>query len=178
MNQRLTTKERSFAMTAAMLNALNDQLNHELYAAYLYLSMAAYLEQNNLPGFGHWMKVQSQEEVGHAMKFYNFILDRGGKVTLKTVAQPPAEFDSPLDIFKKALAHEQKVTGLINKLYELALSEKDYPAQVMLQWFIDEQVEEEKSASEIIAKLEMIGDSKSSLLYLDSELGKRSSEKE
>ncbi|MCX7983918.1 MAG: ferritin [Bacteroidetes bacterium] len=165
-------------MTTTLLTALNDQVNHEFYAAYLYLSMSAYFEANNLNGFAHWMKVQAQEEVGHALKIYNFILDRGDKVTLKSIAQPPTEFKSPLDSFQQALQHEKKVTGLINSLYELSLKEKDYPAQVMLQWFIDEQVEEEKNASEIIAKLEMIGDSKGMLLHLDHQLGKRKAEEE
>lgn len=165
-------------MTTTMLTALNDQINHELYSAYLYLSMAAYFESKNLPGFANWMKVQAQEETGHAMKFYEFILDRGGVVTLKAIAQPPTDFKSPLEVFKQSLEHEKKVTALINKLYEQALTDKDYPAQVMLQWFIDEQVEEEKNASEIIARLEMIGDSKGSLLYLDHELGKRKAEEE
>lgn len=165
-------------MTNSLLNALNEQVNHEFYAAYLYLSMSAYFEASTLPGFAHWMKVQAQEEVGHAMKIYSFILDRGEKVTLKAIAQPPTEFKSPLDAFQQALAHEQKVTSLINSLYELAQKEKDYPAQVMLQWFIDEQVEEEKNASEIVTKLQMIGDSKGMLLHLDHQLGKRKAEEE
>lgn len=165
-------------MTTTLLTALNDQINHELYSAYLYLSMAAYFESKNLPGFATWMKVQAQEETGHAMKFYDFIMARGGVVTLKAIAQPPADFKSPLEVFRQSLEHEKKVTALINKLYEQALTDKDYPAQVMLQWFINEQVEEEKNASEIIARLEMIGDSKGSLLYLDHELGKRKAEEE
>lgn len=163
-------------MTPTMQTALNEQINHELYSAYLYLSMAAYFEGKNLPGFANWMKIQAQEETAHAMKFYNFIFDRNGTVTLKAIAQPPTEFKSSLEVFKQALEHEQKVTTLITKLYEQALTEKDYPTQVMLQWFIDEQVEEEKNVTEIIARLEMIGDSKGSLLYLDHELGKRKAE--
>ena len=163
-------------MTTTLQSAFNEQINHELYSAYFYLSMAAYFEAKNLPGFANWMKVQAKEETGHAMKFYDFIFDRGGIVTLKAIAQPQTEFKSPLEVFKQVLEHEKKVTALINKLYEQALAEKDYPSQVMLQWFIDEQVEEEKNASDIIARLEMIGDSKGSLLYLDHELGKRKAE--
>ncbi|HOV99375.1 MAG TPA: ferritin [Bacteroidota bacterium] len=165
-------------MTTAMLNALNEQINQELFSAYLYLSMAAHFEATNLPGMAQWMKVQAHEETIHAMKFYNFILDRGGKVTLKAIAQPQTEFKSPMDIFKQALEHEKKVTSLINKLYEQAQADKDYPAQVMLQWFINEQVEEEKNATEIVARLELIGESKGQLVYLDHELGKRKAEQE
>ncbi len=165
-------------MTTAMLNALNEQINQELFSAYLYLSMAAHFEATNLPGMAQWMKVQAHEETIHAMKFYNFIFDRGGKVTLKAIAQPQTEFKSPMDIFKQALEHEKKVTSLINKLYEQAQADKDYPAQVMLQWFINEQVEEEKNASDIVARLELIGESKGQLVYLDHELGKRKAEQE
>jgi ferritin len=165
-------------MTTAMLNALNEQINQELFSAYLYLSMAAHFEATNLPGMAQWMKVQAHEETIHAMKFYNFIFDRGGKVTLKAIAQPQTEFKSPMDIFKQALEHEKKVTSLINKLYEQAQVDKDYPAQVMLQWFINEQVEEEKNASDIVARLELIGESKGQLVYLDHELGKRKAEQE
>jgi len=165
-------------MTTAMLNALNEQINQELFSAYLYLSMAAHFEATNLPGMAQWMKVQAHEETIHAMKFYNFIFDRGGKVTLKAIAQPQTEFKSPMDIFKQALEHEKKVTSLINKLYEQAQADKDYPAQVMLQWFINEQVEEEKNATEIVARLELIGESKGQLVYLDHELGKRKAEQE
>jgi ferritin len=165
-------------MTTAMLNALNEQINQELFSAYLYLSMAAHFEATNLPGMAQWMKVQAHEETIHAMKFYNFILDRGGKVMLKAIAQPQTEFKSPMDIFKQALEHEKKVTSLINKLYEQAQADKDYPAQVMLQWFINEQVEEEKNATEIVARLELIGESKGQLVYLDHELGKRKAEQE
>ncbi len=165
-------------MTTAMLNALNEQINQELFSAYLYLSMAAHFEATNLPGMAQWMKVQAHEETIHAMKFYNFIFDRGGKVTLKAIAQPQTELKSPMDIFKQALEHEKKVTSLINKLYEQAQADKDYPAQVMLQWFINEQVEEEKNASDIVARLELIGESKGQLVYLDHELGKRKAEQE
>ncbi|MBI4811485.1 MAG: ferritin, partial [Ignavibacteriales bacterium] len=128
----------------SMQDAINSQINEELYSSYLYLAMAAHFDAINLSGFAHWMKVQSDEERSHAMKFYNYIYDRGGRVSLKTIPQPPAKFKSPLDVFKQVLEHEQKITKLINKLYELAIKEKDYPTEMMLHWFINEQVEEEK----------------------------------
>lgn len=153
--------------------ALNDQIQAELYSAYMYLAMAAYFEHINLPGHAHWMKLQSQEETEHAMRIYSFVSETGGRVTLKAIEKPPADFDSPLDVFEKTYQHEQKVTRLINELYQLAIEEKDYATQVMLQWFIDEQVEEEASAEEILEKLRMIEDKKHALLMLDRELGQR-----
>lgn len=154
-------------------DAMNEQIKNELFSAYLYLSMAAYFEARNLGGFAHWMRIQSQEEVEHAMKFFNFINDRGGKVSLMAIEQPKAEWKSALDAFNDAYAHEQLVTSMINNVYEVALKEKDYPAQVMLQWFIDEQVEEEKNASEIVEHLKMIEERGSAMLMLDKQLGKR-----
>jgi ferritin len=157
----------------AVKDAMNRQIQHELYSAYLYLSMSAYCEAQNLPGFAHWMRLQAQEEVEHAMKFYNFVYDRGGRVTLLAIDQPPTEFQSPLDVFEKTLEHEQKVTGMIHDLYALAVQEKDYPSQVFLQWFVDEQVEEEKSAADIIEMLKRVGDHGPALIMLDRELAKR-----
>ena len=154
-------------------DAMNEQIKDELYSAYLYLSMSAYCEEANLPGFAHWMRVQAQEEVSHAMKFYHFIYERGGRVILKAIGQPPTEFQSPLDIFEQTLGHEQKVTGLINDLYTLAVEEKDYASQAFLQWFVTEQVEEEASATQIVEILKMIGDKGHALLLLDRELGGR-----
>jgi ferritin len=153
--------------------ALNDQIQMELESAYIYLGMAAYAEQKNLPGFAHWMRMQWQEEIAHAMKMFDFIHDRGGKVALKSLSRPPASYSGPLDVMKKTLKHEQKVTASITKLYELALKEKDYPSQILLQWFIDEQTEEEKAASDIIAQLEMAGDSGAGLVMVDRELAGR-----
>lgn len=153
--------------------AMNDQLQRELEAAYIYLSMAAYCEAQNLPGFAHWMQVQFEEETEHALKFYNFIHDRGGRVVLQAIPQPPTEFESPLDVFEKALAHEQKVTGHINDLYALAVAEKDYASQVFLQWFVEEQVEEERSAGDIVDTLKMIGDKGHALIMLDRQLAQR-----
>jgi ferritin len=154
-------------------DAINEQINTELFSAYLYLSMSAHFETQNLSGFANWTRVQYQEETGHAMKLYKYVFDRGGTVTLKAIAQPATKFKTPMDIFKEILKHEQKVTSLINKLYELAVKEKDYAAQIFLQWFINEQVEEEKNASDIITMLEMIGDSPVSLIMADRQLGAR-----
>jgi len=152
---------------------INEQINAELFSAYLYLSMSAHFESQNLSGFANWMRVQYQEETGHAMKLYKYVFDRGGAVTLKAIAQPATKFKTPLDIFKEILKHEQKVTSLINKLYELAVKEKDYAAQIFLQWFINEQVEEEASATDVIWMLDMSAGSKGALFMADKTLGKR-----
>ncbi|GAB4469491.1 MAG: ferritin [Anaerolineales bacterium] len=162
----------------AMQDAMNEQIKNELYSAYLYLSMAAHFESKTLGGFANWLRLQAQEELNHAMKFYNFILERGGEVTLKAIDQPPSSWKSNLEAFEQVLQHEQKVTKNITDLYELALKEKDYPSQVMLQWFIEEQVEEEKNATEIIEKLKMIEAHGTAVLMLDHELGKRTPEEE
>ncbi len=163
-------------ISRAMQDAINKQIRDELYSAYLYLSMAAYFEDTSLPGFASWMRMQSQEEVSHAMKLFDFVNERGGRVTLHAIDQPPLEFESPQAVFEATYEHEQKVTGLIHDLYELALEEKDYPAQVMLHWFIDEQVEEEDGVSAILDVLERVGDKGQGLLMLDRELGQRGAE--
>jgi ferritin len=160
-------------LSKKLQEAFNDQIQAEMASAYLYLSMAAYCEENNLKGFSHWLRAQYNEEVSHAMKMFDFVLERGGKVALKAIEAPPADFGSPLAVFEKVLAHEQHVTARINSLYELALAEKDYPSQIFLQWFITEQVEEEASASEIIEKMKIAGDKGSALVWMDKELGKR-----
>lgn len=160
-------------LSQALQDAINEQIKNELYSAYIYLSMSAHFEATNLPGFARWMRLQSQEEVSHAMRLFDYIYDRGSRVTLHAIDQPPAEFKSPLDIFQRALEHEQKVTGMINRLYGLAVTENDYPTQVELQWFITEQVEEEKSAGYIVEQLEMIGEHSPSLIMLDRQLGAR-----
>ena len=160
-------------LSKSMQDAINEQIKNELYSAYLYLSMSAYCETNSLPGFAHWMRMQSQEEVEHAMKFFDFVNERGGRVVLQAIDQPPLEFESPRAVFEQTLEHERKVTGMIHSLYELALEEKDYAAQILLHWFIDEQVEEESSAAQILDTLEMIGDKGQALVMLDRELGKR-----
>ena len=160
-------------ITKAIQEAMNDQINKELYSAYLYLSMAAYFEDKNLPGFAHWMRVQESEEREHAMKFYDFIIERGGRVLLKAIDQPKTEWTSTLEVAEEVAAHEAKVTASIYALYETALKEKDYPAQVMLQWFITEQVEEEKNAAEIVANLKLIEKGGTAVFVLDHQLGKR-----
>ena len=160
----------------AMQDAMNEQINKELYSSYLYLSMAAYFEDKNLMGFAHWMRLQAEEEREHAMKFYNFILDRGGRVQLKAIDAPETEWKSNLQIAEQVAEHEGKVTASINNLYEIALKEKDYPAQVMLQWFISEQVEEEKNAQELVAKLKLIEERGTAVLMLDHRLSKRKGE--
>lgn len=155
-------------------DAINNQIQAELYSAYLYLSMSAYSESKNLAGFAHWLKLQYQEETGHALKLIDYLQERGGKVELKRIDAPPSEFGTPLEVFEQTLAHEEHVTSLINKLYEIAVEEKDYAAQIFLQWFITEQVEEEASASAVVERLKIIGDkSPGGILYLDKELGKR-----
>ncbi len=160
-------------ISSAMQDAINVQIRDELYSAYLYLSMAAYFESTSLPGFASWMRIQSQEEVSHAMKLFDFVNERGGRVTLHAIEQPPLEFESPRAVFETTYEHEQKVTGLIHDLYEVALEEKDYAAQVMLHWFIDEQVEEEDGVSQILDVLERVGDNDQGLLMIDRELGRR-----
>src|ERR687886_545449 len=160
-------------LSQTVQDAINDQIGKEVYSAYLYLSISGYFESINLPGFARWMRIQYQEELQHALKFFDFINDREGRVALKAIPAPPGDFQSPLDAFQQALEHERAVTGMINQLYSLALRENDYPAQVLLQWFISEQVEEEKNASNIVEQLKMAGDSGSALLILDRELGAR-----
>jgi ferritin len=153
---------------------MNQQIMHEMYSAYMYLSMSAHCESVNLPGFAKWLRMQANEEMEHAMKFYDFIHERNGKVVLLTIDQPPSEFGTPLEIFEQVYAHEQKVTGLINGIYEVSLKENDYPSQIFLHWFIEEQVEEESNSSQILETLKMIGDSANGLFMLDRQLGKRS----
>ena len=159
-----------------MQDAMNEQINKELFSSYLYLSMAAWFEDRNLPGFANWMRIQADEEREHAMKFYEFILERGGKVQLKAIGAPKAEWSSTLEAVEEVAAHEGKVSASIHALYELALKEKDYPAQVMLQWFITEQVEEEKNAAELVANVKMIEAHETAVLMLDHRLSKRKDE--
>lgn len=160
----------------SMQDAINDQINKELYSSYLYLSMAAYLEDRNLAGFAHWMRVQETEEREHAMKLYDFIVERGGRVMLKAIEAPKTEWKSTLELAEEVAAHEAVVTASIHALYELALKEKDYSAQIMLQWFITEQVEEERNAAEIVSNLKLIEDRGTAILMLDHRLAKRGGE--
>lgn len=154
-------------------DAINNQIQAEMDSAYIYLAMSVYSESKNLRGFAHWLKTQYNEEMEHAFKLLNYLTERGGIVKLQAIAAPAAEFGTPVEVFEKVLAHEIHVTSLITKLYELAVEEKDYAAQIFLQWFIEEQVEEEGNASAILERLKMIGNSNGSLLYIDKELGKR-----
>ncbi len=161
-------------MLSAKLEAtLNDQLNSELYSAHLYLSMAAYFESENLRGFAHWMRVQYQEETSHAMRIFDYINDRGGRVVVQAVSQPPAEFESVQAVMEKTLEHEREVTAMIEDLYREAQAERDYATHVLLEWFIEEQVEEEKSAVEIVENLRLIGGDGTGLLILDARLAER-----
>ena len=160
-------------LDAKMEKALNDQIVAEMYSAYLYLSMAAYLDGEGLGGFAKWMRAQFQEEQAHALKMFNYVGERGGRVRLCAIEAPPSEWDSPLDVFETTLAHEQMVTGLINKLVDLALELSDHATDNFLRWFVTEQVEEEDSADSIRQQLKLVGSNGQGLLMLDRELGAR-----
>jgi ferritin len=155
--------------------ALNDQLNAEMYSGYLYLSMNAYFKSINLDGFANWMYHQAIEEMEHGMKFYDFINQRGGRVTLQAIEAPRTEWASSLDVFEETLKHEQKVTGLINALVDTALAENDHATNIFLQWFVTEQVEEEESVGGVLEQLKLLGDAKGGLFMMDRELEKRGS---
>lgn len=163
-------------LSQAVQEAINDQIHHEFHSAYVYLSMSAYLEAANFTGFAKWMRVQAKEEVMHAMKLFDFVNDRNGRVTLKTLEQPPAEWKSVLDVFEQALKHEQKVTSMIHSLYALATKENDYATQVALTWFINEQVEEEATATSVVDRLKIANNDGAALLILDGQLGARTDE--
>ncbi|MBW1998903.1 MAG: ferritin [Deltaproteobacteria bacterium] len=160
-------------LSKTMEKALNDQVNAEMYSAYLYLAMEAYFQSVGLNGFATWMRVQTQEELVHAMKIYDFINERGGRVTLRAIEAPPTEWDSPLGVFQAAYEHEQKVTGLINDLVDLSQAEKDHATHNFLQWFVGEQVEEEDSANKVVEKIKLVGEAQGGLFMLDRELGQR-----
>lgn len=163
-------------MNKKVVDIINSQINHEFYSAYFYLSMAAHCDSQNLPGMAKWLTMQAGEEQEHALKFFNYLLERGEKVTLQAIAQPPVTFGKPVEIFKQVYEHEQKVTALINGIYEAALAEKDYPTQILCQWFINEQVEEEKNASTILDLLTKVGDNIGALYQYDSVLGHRAAD--
>lgn len=156
-----------------MQGALNKQLNAELYSSYLYLSMAAHFQSANLDGFANWMRVQAREELMHAMKFYDYIDERAGRVVLHPVEAPPSEWDSPLAVFENVYRHEQGVTGMINKLVDLAIEASDHATNNFLQWFVAEQVEEEASVDEVVQKLKLVADDPSGLFMIDRELAQR-----
>ncbi|MDD3754270.1 MAG: ferritin [Methanobacterium sp.] len=156
-----------------MRESLNFQLNRELYSGYLYLAMAAYFEDQDLPGFGNWMRIQGQEELSHAMKFYDYLVQKGSRVQLAEIETPQKEWDSPLAVFEQVYEHEKMVTGLINDLVDLAIELKDHATNNFLQWFVAEQVEEEESSSGVLHKVKMVGESNRGLYMLDQELGQR-----
>ena len=160
-------------MSTVVLEALNQQINAELGASYEYLAMSAWCSSQNLLGTAKWLRLQSQEEYGHAMKLYDFVLDRGGEVSLKAMAAPVQKYASLHDVFERVSKQEQAVSGQIDSLYELAFKEKAFSATVELQWFLTEQVEEEQSVREILAKLQMVRNDPASLLDLDRDLGSR-----
>ena len=154
--------------------AINNQIKEEMYSAYLYLSMSAWFDERSLKGFANWMYIQYQEEMFHAMKFYKYIIERGGHIELKDIPKPDSEFKTPLLAFEATLKHEEFITGRINDLVVVAREDNDNATLNMLQWFVDEQVEEEANASELVERLKLVGDSNSSLLMLDKDLGSRS----
>jgi ferritin len=156
-----------------MEKAINKQINAEIYSSYLYLSMCAYFEAISLNGLANWMRQQTQEEMFHAMKMYDYVNARGGRVILQAIAQPPSDWTSTADVFENVRTHEQKVTGLINDLVNLALDERDHATNIFLQWFVSEQVEEEAAAGAIVDKLKLIKDDANGLFMLDRELGLR-----
>ena len=160
-------------LSQKMEKAYNDQINAELYSAYLYMSMASWFEGQQMMGFAHWLKVQSQEEMTHALKLYGHVNERGGRVQLAAIAGPPMDWNSPLAVFEEVLKHEQKVTGLINNLVDLAQAEKDHASFNFLQWFVGEQVEEEASAQDVIGKLKMVDQTSGGLFMLDKEMAAR-----
>jgi ferritin len=156
-----------------MQDAFNEQMKHEFYSSYLYLSMSAYCESANLPGLAQWMRAQATEEVKHAMKIFDHLMDRGARVQLQAIGRPPVDFASPREVFEQAHRHEEQVTASINDVYGLAVDERDFASRVFLDWFVQEQVEEEKTSGLLAEQLKMVGDDRLGLLMLDRELGKR-----
>jgi ferritin len=155
---------------------INDQIAHEFHAAYIYLAIAAHFESESYEGFARWMRLQAKEETGHAMRLFDYLVERGERIELKQIDQPKQDYGTPPEAFRAALEHERKVTGQINRMYEAAVEANDYPTQIMLQWFIQEQVEEENSTGTAVEQLEMAGESKAALLMLDGRFGARSAE--
>ena len=156
-----------------MLNALNEQINAEQYSAFLYMSMSAYFNDKGLPGFANWMYVQCQEELSHANKFFNYVVERGGKAEIKAIKQMPTTWEGIIDVYEATLEHEQMVTGLINGLMDVAVAESDHAAQSFLRWFVDEQVEEEANVQEILDTLKLINGQGNGIFLLDREMRQR-----
>lgn len=161
------------AMKTNLVQAFHTQIQAEFQSAYVYLSMASWFTENNLPGFATWMRVQWEEETQHAMKLVDFLHNRGEAVVLHAIASPTATYASPLDVFERVREHEQTITSSINALYEMSLQEKDLPSQIVLQWFINEQVEEEATVVDIIERLRMVGSDGPSIYLFDREMGTR-----
>lgn len=160
-------------MDANVEAAMNRHINRELFSSYLYLSMAAWCEAEGLRGFSHWMRLQSVEENVHVMKFFDFVLDRGGRVEFLELAAPQREWDSPLDVFQAALDHEREVSGYINELMDAVIDARDHAANVFLQWFVQEQVEEEATVADIVSRLQLVGEDGRGILLIDQELAAR-----
>ena len=160
-------------MDAQLEKLLQEQIKNEWYSAYLYISMAAWAESMNLQGFAHWMTRQAGEEQEHGRKFFDFLIDRGIKVALQAIPQPPSDFASPLDLFEKSLEHERKVTAMIHAIADMAEKVKDHPTKVFIQWFVTEQVEEEKNASHYAEILKRIPPGSSGIFQVDHRLSKR-----
>lgn len=156
--------------------AINNQIKNEYYSSYIYLSMAAHCESINMQGFAKWTRTQSEEEMKHAMRLFDYVIDQDARVVLQSIPKPPLGFGSLTKMFQQVLDHEREVTSMINKLYELAINDGDHATTVELQWFISEQVEEEKSAKDILDKLKLAGDNPSALLILDHQLSERAVE--
>ncbi|MCT4660764.1 MAG: ferritin [Tissierellales bacterium] len=161
-------------LKASLEKAINEQITAEMYSAYLYLSMAAYFEEQNLPGFANWMRVQFEEEQFHAMKFFDYVNERGGRVRLGAIEQPQIEWNGPIDVFEETYKHEQHVTSLINNLMDLAIEERDHAMKSFLNWYIDEQVEEEANVTSLLDQLKLIDGKGHGMLMLDRELSQRS----
>jgi ferritin len=156
-----------------LLDLFQEQIRNELESAYKYLGMAAYFESTPYGGFAKWMRKQAQEEMEHAMKFFDYVNDRGNHIELFPIASMPTHYTSPREVFQETLAHEQQVTHLIHEMYRVALETKDFAAQILLQWYITEQVEEEKQAQDILDQIEAVGDNIAALMKIDSRVGKR-----
>jgi len=161
-------------LSKTMQDALNEQINAEIWSAYLYLSMSAYFEDNNLPGFANWMKMQWQEEISHAMKLFDYVNERGGRVTLQPITEVKTEWKDSIEVFTETLDHERKVSSMINNLVNIAISEADHATNNVLQWFVAEQVEEEATAENLLEQLKMINGFGHGMLMLDRELSQRS----
>jgi ferritin len=163
-------------MNDSVRQLVNDQIAHEFHAAYIYLAIAAHFESQSYEGFARWMRLQAKEETGHAMRLFEYLVERGQPIELKQIDQPQKDYGTPQEAFRTALEHERKVTGQINRIYEAAVEANDYPTQIMLQWFIQEQVEEENSTGTAVEQLEMAGENRAALLMLDGRFGERTAE--